>query len=115
VGRRATGLVFGLHPLSRATIQSAFPHARYSASTIAVNFDTLDEFLDRFGGIEALAREVVPTLTGLESTSLDQLGYALIEDDTHRTLVYVPPAGLAETRVLTSTLDDSGTSNGRRS
>jgi hypothetical protein len=35
VGRRANGLVFALHPLSRAMIQSAFPDANGSAATIS--------------------------------------------------------------------------------
>jgi hypothetical protein len=61
VGRRATGLVFGLHPLSRAMIQSAFPHAKGTATTVSINFETLRDFLTVHGSIEDLAREVVPT------------------------------------------------------
>ncbi len=96
VGRRADGLVFGLHPLSRSIIESAFPEAKGSASTISVNFDTLDDFQAKHGGLENLAREVVPTLTGLSREDLEKLGYALIEDDTGRTLVFVPSGDLSE-------------------
>lgn len=95
VGRRANGLVFGLHPLSRTTIQSAFPDAKAMTATVSVNFDTLQDFLTVHGSIENLAREVVPTLTGLTLEQLEELGYALIEDDTDRTLMFVRPGDLA--------------------
>jgi hypothetical protein len=94
VGRRADGLVFGLPPLSRTTIQSACPGANGTATTISVNFETLDDFLRTHGSISGLAREVAPTLTGLNMQQLERLGYALIEEDTNRTLVYVPPGDL---------------------
>jgi hypothetical protein len=95
VGRRSDGLVFGLHPLSRMTIQSAFPDQKGTVDTVSIKFDTYQNFLDTHGSISDLAREVVPTLTGLKLSALDQLGYALIEDDTDRTLVFVPPGDLA--------------------
>jgi hypothetical protein len=96
VGRRATGLAFGLHPLSRAVIRSAFPDASGMAKTVSINFETFQDFLTTHGSIEALAREVVPTLTGLKLPELEKLGYALIEDDTDRTLAYVPPGDLVQ-------------------
>jgi hypothetical protein len=94
VGRRATGLVFGLHPLSRAMIQSAFPDVKGMATTVSINFETVQDFSTTHGSIEALARELVPPLTGLMSQELEKLGYALIEDDTNRTLVFVRPGDL---------------------
>ncbi|HVA45424.1 MAG TPA: hypothetical protein VNH11_03475 [Pirellulales bacterium] len=94
VARRADGLVFGLPTLSRLTIQSACPSANGAATTISVNFETLDDFLRTHGSIGGLAREVAPTLTGLKLEDLEQLGYALIEEDSGRTLVYVPPGDL---------------------
>ncbi len=45
-------------------------------------------------------REVVPTLTGLKLHELENLGYALIEDDTDRTLVFVPPGDLIQRKVV---------------
>jgi hypothetical protein len=96
VGRRANGLVFGLHPLSRAMIRSAFPDAKGTATTLSIQFETLEEFLAAHGSIEALAREVVPTLTGLKLPDLERLGYALIEEDTDRTLVFVRPGDLVQ-------------------
>ena len=97
VGRRASGLVFGLHSLSRAMIQSAMPNADGTATTIAVNFETINDFLNSHGSIADLAREVVPTLTGLKLRDLERLGYALIEEDTDRTLVFMPPGDLVQT------------------
>jgi hypothetical protein len=95
-GRTANGLVFGLHPLSRMMIQSGFPNSKRTATTISVNFETLDDFLSSHGGIGGLAREIVPTLTGLKLQELERLGYALIEEDTDRTLVFVPPGDLVQ-------------------
>jgi hypothetical protein len=96
VGRRASGLVFGLHPLSQTMIRSAYPHAKGTASTISINFDTFQDFLTTHGSVEDLANEVVPTLTGLKLEELNNLGYALIEDDTDRTLVFVKPGDLIQ-------------------
>jgi hypothetical protein len=77
-------------------IQSAFPDANGSATTISINFETLHDFTTTHGGIEDLAKEVVPTLTGLKLQVLENLGYALIEDDTERTLVFVRPGDLVQ-------------------
>jgi len=96
VGRRANGLVFGLHPLSRAMILSAIPGAKGTASTISVNFDTFQDSLTTHGSIEKLASEVVPILTGLQLQETEKLGYALIEEDTDRTLVFVRPGDLVQ-------------------
>ena len=96
VGRRANGLVFGLHPLSRAMILSAFPDVKGTAATISVNFDTFQDSLTTHGSIEKLASEVVPILTGLQLQETEKLGYALIEEDTDRTLVFVRPGDLVQ-------------------
>ncbi len=94
VGRRSTGLVFALHSLSRAMLQSAFPLAKRTATTISINFETLQDFKTKHGTIEELAREIVPVLTGVGPKELGDLGYALIEDDSNRTLVFVKPGDL---------------------
>ena len=65
-------------------------------TTISINFESYQDFLSSHGSIEALARQVVPTLTGLKLEELEQLGYALIEDDTGRTLVFVQPGDLVQ-------------------
>ena len=96
VGRRATGLVFALHPLSRTMISSAFSGAKAIATTVSTDFETYQDFLKTYGSIEDLAREVVPTLTGLKLPELEKVGYALIEDDTGRTLVFVKPSDLVQ-------------------
>jgi len=96
VGRRASGLVFGLHPSSRAVIQSAFPDANVAATTVSINFETFQDFLNTHGSVDDLAREVVPPLTGLKLQELEKLGYVLIEDDTDRTLVFERPGDLVQ-------------------
>lgn len=97
VGRRSNGLVFGLHPLSRTLIQSVFSKAKGVASTVAINFETLHDFKTTHGSIEDLAKEIVPTLTGLSIDQVKQLGYALIEDDTDKTLVFEAPGDMVPT------------------
>jgi hypothetical protein len=94
VGRRSNGLDFGLHPLSRAMIQSAFPNAKGSATTVSINFETLHDFQTTHGNIKDLSREVIPTITGLKLQDLETLGYAVIDDDTDQTLVFVRPGDL---------------------
>jgi hypothetical protein len=96
VGRRSTGLVFGLHPSSRVMIQSAFPGTKGMANTISINFDSFPDFLTPYGSFENLARAVVPTLTGLKLQELEKLGFALVEDDTDRTLAFVRPGDLVQ-------------------
>ncbi len=96
VARRSSGLVLGLHPLSRSMIQSAFPDTKGTDVTVSINFETFQDLLSTYGSFEDLAREVVPTLTGLKFQDLEQLGYALIEDDTARTLVFVQPGDLVQ-------------------
>lgn len=96
VGRRSDGLVFELHSLSRALLRSAYPDRAAAVTTMAIKFDTFQDFQTRYGSIESLARTVMPTLTGLEPSQLDRLGYALIEDDTDRTLDFVPPGDLVQ-------------------
>jgi hypothetical protein len=76
-------------------IQTAYPRAKPTA-TISINFQTLQDFTTAYGSIANLAAEVVPTLTGLERPELGKLGYALIEDDSNRTLVFVPPGDLVQ-------------------
>ena len=77
-------------------ILSAFPDVKATAATISVNFDTFQDFLTTHGSIEKLASEVVPILTGLQLQEIEKLGYALIEEDTDRTLVFVRPGDLVQ-------------------
>ena len=65
-------------------------------ATISVNFDTFQDSLTTHGSIEKLASEVVPILTGLQLQETEKLGYALIEEDTDRTLVFVRPGDLVQ-------------------
>ena len=106
VGRRSTGLVFGLPSLSRWLIQSAIPNANVMVTIIAIDFESSKNFSTTRGAFENLVRGVVPTLTGLRLLDLDKLGYALIEEDNERTLLFVRPGDLDEAQVpstMTST------------
>jgi hypothetical protein len=96
LARRSDGLVFALHPLSRAMIQDAFPDLLPGATNAFVNMQTWNDFLRSHGELTNLAAEIVPSLTGLNREQLTELGYAVIDADNDRTWVYVPPAGTAQ-------------------
>lgn len=97
VGRRSNGLVFGLPPLSRAMIQTAFPGSKTYVATVSINFETHSDS-QATHDISQLTNAVVPTLTGLTAEELKQVGYTLLEEDTERTLVFVQPGELLENR-----------------
>ncbi len=94
LARRADGLVFALHPLSVAMIREAFPGGKPSATNAFIDRQRWDDFLRTRGSLGDLVKEITPSLTGLDSSQLVDLGYAVIDADTDRTWVYVPPAGV---------------------
>jgi hypothetical protein len=96
LARRADGLVFALHPLSRAMIQEISPDSTPRATNAFINTQTWNDFLKTQGDLRDLVEEVVPSLTGLNLQQLTELGYAVIDADNDRTWVYVPPAGAAK-------------------
>ena len=90
------------HPKeSRSSIApSAFTPTDYNWSLnaiISIDFESPQDFTTMFGSVAGLAAKIVPTLTGLGPTELRELGYALIEEGTHKALVFVPPGDLAQT------------------
>jgi hypothetical protein len=99
LARRSDGLVFALHPLSRAMIQEAFPASIPGATNAFINSQTWNDFLKKQGILSDLVAEIVPSLTGLNLERLTDLGYAVIDADDDRTWVYVPPAGAAQGQV----------------
>jgi len=99
LARRADGLVLALHPLSLAMIREAFPDAKPAASNVFLNTQTWNNFLKTQGTLSDLVEELVPSLTGLNKNQRMDLGYAVIDADTDRTWVYVPPAGVAQPQV----------------
>jgi hypothetical protein len=96
---RSDGLVLALHLLSLAMIREAFADASPAASNAFVNTQTWHDFRKTRGNLSALAREIVPSLTGLSMDRLTDLGYAVIDTDTDRTWVYVPPVDVANSQV----------------
>lgn len=93
--RQGVGLTFALHPLSRATLQSAFP-AAVGVSSIFIDALRWDDFRRTRGRLSDLIREIAPTLTGVGIERLEELGYAVIDYDQEKTLVSVPPAEVAQ-------------------
>jgi hypothetical protein len=89
--RQADGLTFGLHPLSRAMIRSAFPGTVNPTTYATIDIPTWYDFKRTRGGLGDLVREVAPGLTGLSREQLEALGYSLVDADTSETLVSVPP------------------------
>jgi hypothetical protein len=95
LARRSDGSVLALHPLSLAMIREAFPEARPGATNTIINTQIGNDFLKTQGNLSNLVAEMVPSLTGLTMDQLTDLGYAVIDADTDRTWLYVPPASVA--------------------
>jgi hypothetical protein len=96
LARRADGLLFALPPLSRAVIHSAFPDAAPAATTAFIDTQQWSDFLRTRGGLPELVQQLAPSLTGLSSDRLEELGYAVVDTTTDETLVSVPPAHVVQ-------------------
>ena len=96
LARRSDGSVLALHPLSLALIREAFPDAKPGAANTIINTQTRNDFLKTQGSLTDLVEEIAPSLTGLNMDQLTDLGYAVIDADTDRTWLYVPPASVAQ-------------------
>ena len=94
LARRADGLSFALHPLSRAMIHNGFPNVLPGVTNAFIDAQTWSDFLKTQGHLSDLVANVLPSLTGLNTDQLTDLGYAVLDADTDRTWVYVPPAGV---------------------
>jgi hypothetical protein len=90
LGRRGDGLYFALHTLSQILLRSAYPEA-FGVSSIFLDREAWDDFLKARGDFAELTRRLAPTLTGLSTEQLEALGYAVIDDQSEETVVYVPP------------------------
>src|SRR5689334_962108 len=99
LARQSDGLSWALHPLSRAMIREAFVDAAPATSNAFVDTQTWHNFRQTRGDLGALARGIIPSLTGLSLDKLADLGYAVIDADTDQTWVYVPPAAVANGHV----------------
>ncbi len=95
LARRGDGLIFAIHPLSRAMIQSAFPDV-FGVNTVSIDTERWYDFRKTRGTLPDMVRQIAPTLTGLTSEQLETLGYAVIDDQSDDTLVFVPPAEAAQ-------------------
>ena len=79
-------------------IREAFPAVRPRTSSAFVDTQTWKDFVATHGGLDDLVKETVPYLTGLTIDQLNDLGFAVIDADTDRTWVYVPPAGVTQSQ-----------------
>ncbi len=91
LARRGDGLIFALHSLSRAMIRSAYPKA-FGVSSVSIDTQEWDEFRKANGNLSDLVQQIGPSITGLSAEQLKALGYAVIDDQTEETVVFVPPA-----------------------
>lgn len=89
--RQGDGLTLGVHPLSKALLRSSFPDALGLISHAFIRADHWAEFSRRGGGLAEWVRLTLPVLTGLSREQLEELGYAVIDSDDERTVVFVPP------------------------
>jgi hypothetical protein len=96
LSRRGNGLLFALHPLSRAMIRSAFPDAAPSGSNISIDAQTYADYVNAHRSLQDLVQGIAPVLTGLSADDLEQVGYAVIDDSNGETHVFVPPADAAQ-------------------
>jgi hypothetical protein len=95
MARRGDGLIFTLHSLGRAMIRSAFPDA-FGTNTVFIDTQRWDDFRKTQGTLADLVQKIAPSLTGLSGEQLEALGYAVIDDQSDETLVFVPPAEAAQ-------------------
>ena len=96
LARRSDGSVVAVHPLSLAMIRAAFPNARQVAAYTTIDLPTWMDFLHSHGNIADLVEQIAPSLTGLSTDQLIDLGYAVIDDETGKTWLYKPPAIVAQ-------------------
>lgn len=96
LARRTDGSVLAVHLLSLAMIREAFPDAKPAAASVVINSQIWSDYLNTQQSLTALVEQVAPALTGLRMDQLMDLGYAVIDADTDRTWLHVPPAGVAQ-------------------
>ncbi len=77
-------------------IRDRFPQAAPSPANLSIDRETYTNFLKTQGGFGDLARDAALVLSGLDAEQLEQLGYAVIDDATGETPVFVPPAEVTQ-------------------
>jgi hypothetical protein len=94
--RRWGGMYLVAFDLSLVVIDEAYPNATRCASEVFINTETWNNFRKKQRTLGDLVSEILPLLTGLELEQLTDLGYAIIDADTHDTTIHVPPASLSQ-------------------
>ena len=77
-------------------VRSAYPDAIPSGTSVTIDTQTYADYLRTHSSLDRLVQGIVPVLTGLPAETLDELGYAVIDDATGETHIFVPPAELAQ-------------------
>jgi len=95
MSQRGDGLWFALDFGSLYLIREAYPDRTPSATKVCIGLEAWDNYQRIRGDLGKLAREVVPPLTGLEPAQLADLGFTVIDSETHEAFARVPPAGIA--------------------
>lgn len=95
LARRGDRLIFALDSLSRTMIESAFPDA-FGVDSVSIDVERWYDFRKKQGTLADLVRQIAPSLTGLSGKQLEALGYAVIDDQSEETVVFVPPAEAAQ-------------------
>jgi hypothetical protein len=72
-------------------LRSAFPDA-FGVDFISIYTDRWEEFRKTRGTLADLVQRIAPTLTGLSGEQLEALGYAVVDDQSENTEMFVPPA-----------------------
>jgi hypothetical protein len=92
---RGDRLYFGVDSLSQAMLESAFPKA-FGVDSVCIYTERWYEFRKTRGTLADFVKLIAPTITGLSLEQLEALGYTVIDDQSHKTLVFVPPAEVAQ-------------------
>lgn len=88
-----TGLVFVLDDVTEAMLRAAYPDRVPIATYLTLEQDGWDRYRQRGGGLHDLVREILPVLTALAPDDLDPLGVLVLDADSDKTLLSVPPSG----------------------
>jgi hypothetical protein len=94
--RQSIEQLLGLEPLGRAALASAFPQAAGALTFAKIRSEDWETYRQKKGGLDRWAGEVVPLLTGLDPEQLASLGYSVVDWESEKTFVSVPPADLAQ-------------------
>jgi len=92
VSREGETRFVATNPLSRAMLRGAFPDALPILTRGEIAAEAWQAYHAPRADLAELVWELAPVLTGVSLADLDDIGYALLDDDTRQTLLFIPPA-----------------------